>query len=50
VIAVILYLLNRREVTGDDRTPALLNLLGAASLGVTSFLALRFVLVRLLGA
>ncbi len=46
VIAMILYLLNRRDVVGDDKNSLLLNILGIITLVVTTFLALRFIAVQ----
>ncbi len=43
IIAIILYLLNRRDIVGDETNSLLLNMLGTATLVVTSFLAVRFV-------
>ncbi len=46
-LALILYLLNRREVAGRHVNSLLLNLLGAATFLVTLVLAARFVLGKL---
>lgn len=47
IIAIILYLLNRRDVAGDDRNSAVLNMLGIVTLAVTTFLALRFIALKM---
>lgn len=47
ILVILLILGNRKAVVGQNRNPVILNLMGLAALGVTSFLALRFVLSRL---
>jgi manganese transport protein len=47
ILAIILYLLNQKEIAGPDRNSRLLNFLGGATLLVTLVLALRFVAARL---
>ena len=49
IIAIILYLLNRTELRTKAPNSLLLNLLGFITLLVTTFLAIRFVLVKLGG-
>jgi len=46
IIAIILYLLNKRDVVGEHGNSILLNVLGIMTLLVTSFVAVRFVLVK----
>lgn len=47
VIAMILYLLNKSEVVGDDKNSLILNILGIITLVVTTFLALRFIALKM---
>ncbi len=47
ILAIIIYLLNRRDFAGDQGNGWTLNTLGLATLGVTGFLALRFILSRM---
>ena len=47
IIAVILYLLNKTDVAGDQKNSPLLNTLGIITFVVTSFLALRFIASRI---
>jgi manganese transport protein len=46
IIAIILYLLNKKEVVGEYRNSTVLNILGIMTLLVTSFVAVRFVLLK----
>ena len=46
VIAIILYLLNKREIVGNEKNSFVLNTLGVMTLLVTTFLALRFIAVK----
>ena len=46
IIGIILYLLNRSDVAGKDRNSLILNILGGVTLLVTSFLAVRFILLK----
>ena len=47
ILVLLLLLLNRADVVGQDRNSWLLNLMGVLTLAVTTFLALRFILARL---
>lgn len=47
ILAIILYLLNKREVAGEEKNSLILNLLGTATLLVITFLALRFIISKL---
>jgi len=47
ILAIILYLLNKEEVAGEDRNSWPLNMLAGLTLLVTVFLGLRFILGRL---
>ena len=47
IIAIILYLLNKREVVGEYGNSLVLNILGIMTLLVTSLVAVRFVIVKL---
>ncbi len=47
ILALILYLLNRRQVAGELRNSPALNLMGGLTLLVTLVLAVRFILSRL---
>jgi len=47
IIGIILYLLNKREVAGEFRNSATLNVLGFLTLAVTTIVAVRFILVKL---
>lgn len=49
IIAIILYLLNKRDIAADDRNSTILNILGVIALIVTTFLAVRFIVVKLMG-
>jgi manganese transport protein len=46
VIAMILYLLNKRDIVGADKNSHILNILGIITLVVTTFLALRFIALK----
>ncbi|MBW1682555.1 MAG: divalent metal cation transporter [Deltaproteobacteria bacterium] len=46
ILAIILYMLNRREIAGADRNSFILNLLGVLTLLVTTVLAARFILSK----
>jgi manganese transport protein len=46
IIAIILYLLNRREIVGKYKNSLLLNVLGIMTLLVTTLVAVRFVLLK----
>ena len=46
IIGIILYLLNRSDVAGADKNSPVLNILGVITLLVTTFLAMRFILVK----
>lgn len=46
IIAIILYLLNRREVAGRERNSLGLNILGGLALAITTFAAVRFLLAQ----
>lgn len=48
IIAMILYLLNRKDIAGADRNSPVLNVLGVLTLLVTTFLAVRFIVMKLL--
>jgi manganese transport protein len=47
IIGIILYLLNKPEITGEDKNSLVLNILGGLTFLVTAFLAARFVLTKL---
>ena len=47
IIAIILYLLNKREVAGQYRNSVVLNVLGIMTLIVTSLVAIRFIVVKI---
>ncbi|NLC71312.1 MAG: divalent metal cation transporter [Desulfuromonadaceae bacterium] len=47
ILAIILYLLNKEEIVGEDKNSRLLNFLGGMTLLVTILLAMRFVAGRL---
>ena len=47
ILAIILYFLNRRDVAGEYKNSAVLNLLGGVTFLVTLMLAVRFVLGKL---
>ncbi|MBN1635521.1 MAG: divalent metal cation transporter [Deltaproteobacteria bacterium] len=47
VIAIILYLLNRKKIVGEDTNSLILNVLGFVTLGVTTILVVRFVILKL---
>ena len=47
IIAIILYLLNKSAVVGEEKNSPVLNMLGIITFGVTSFLALRFIASRI---
>jgi len=49
IIAVIMYLLNKRDIAADDGNSTVLNILGAITLVVTTFLAVRFIFMKLTG-
>jgi len=46
IIAIVLHLLNKREVVGEDKNSLILNILGCIALAVTTFLAIRFILLK----
>lgn len=47
VLALIMVLLNRKSFSGKRRNTLLLNLLGGAVITITTFLAARFILVKI---
>ncbi len=47
ILAIILYLLNKKEIVGEYRNSKVLNFLGVATLLVTTAIAVQFVLSRL---
>jgi manganese transport protein len=47
VLVLIMVLLNRKTFSGERRNSLLLNLLGGAVIAVTTFVAARFILVKL---
>jgi manganese transport protein len=47
VLVLIMVLLNRRSFSGERKNPMLLNILGGAAVAVTTFLAARFILMKL---
>ena len=47
IIGIIMYLLNKPEVAGKNNNHVALNILGTLTFLVTTFLAIRFILVRL---
>ncbi|HUT69542.1 MAG TPA: divalent metal cation transporter [Desulfatiglandales bacterium] len=46
IIAIMLYLLNKRNIVGEYRNSVVLNVLGGLTLLVTSVVAVRFILVK----
>jgi manganese transport protein len=46
IVGIIMYLLNKPEVVGEDKNSVALNILGAITLMVTAILAIRFVMTR----
>lgn len=47
ILVLIMVLLNRRDFSGERRNSVLLNLLGGTAVVVTTFLATRFILMKL---
>ena len=47
IIAIILYLLNKREVVGEYGNSVVLNVLGIITLVVTTLVAVRFILLKI---
>jgi len=47
IIAIILYLANKREIVGEDKNSMMLNILSAVALAVSTFLAVRFIVVKI---
>ena len=46
IIAIMLYLLNKKSVAGERRNSFMLNLLGGITLAITTFAAIRFILSK----
>jgi len=47
IIAIILYLLNKREVVGEYGNSVVLNVLGIITLVITTLVAVRFILLKI---
>ncbi len=47
IIAIILYILNKREVVQDNRNSIFLNILGSLTLIIITLLAIRFIMERM---
>jgi len=47
IIAIILYLLNKREVVGEYSNSVVLNVLGIITLVITTVVAVRFILLKI---
>jgi len=47
ILILIMILLNRKSFSGNRRNSSLMNILGSAAIVVTTFLAARFILVKL---
>jgi manganese transport protein len=47
IIAIILYLLNKREVVGEYSNSVVLNVLGIITLVITTLVAVRFILLKI---
>jgi manganese transport protein len=47
IIAIILYLLNKKEIAGDDTNSMTLNILAVIALIVSTFLAVRFIVLKM---
>ncbi len=46
IIAIILYLLNKKAVAGEYRNSVTLNIMGGLALAITTFAAVRFILAQ----